>query len=1184
MHVGLLGPLEVTGPAGRVLIGAAKERMVLALLLLRAGKVVSRDALVDALWGDDPPATAVKTLQGHVARVRRALEAAGMAEVLATRAPGYVLCIPADAIDVSGFEHLATTGRRALVAGEAPRAAADLGRALGMWRGDALADCRDGGWAETEAVRLDERRLTAVEDRIDADLMLGHHGVLVGELESLVARHPLRERLWSALMLALYRAGRQADAVRAYQRARDVLVGELGLEPSADLRRLEAAVLAGDSDLDAPAPVGRPAGLAIPLPARVAATSSTVFVGRARERAGLETSLHAAAAGERRVVLVSGEPGIGKTSLSTAFARAAFETGAVVLYGRCDEDLGIPYQVWAEVLTHLVDHAPDDLLAEHLDARGSELARLAPDLARRPMTGRASSSDAESERYLLFGAVVDILARASALTPVVLVLDDLHWADRPTIQLLRHVVGAVTPLRLLVIGTFRDSDVSDDHPLAAALAALHREPGVERVALRGLRDEELLTLLEMTVHHATAEEGVALRDALSAETDGNPFFVGEILRHLAETRAIYQDEQDRWVAGPDLRTSGLPVSIREVIARRVARLGDDTRGALSLAAVIGRDFDVGVLARVAGLEADTLIDLCDRAVAAAVLTEGDVAGWYMFAHALIEHTLYDDLSGGRRGRAHRAVAEALEELCGDDPGERIGELAYHWARATQPADTGKAIAYAQRAGDRALAQLAPDEAMHWYADALALLDRASIADARRRAELLLGLGDAQRQSGDPEHRETLLAAGQLADDIDATDILVRSALRNNRGWNSIVGGVDHARIGMLKRGLIRLGETDSPDRARLLALLCVERTWDTDFDERLSMAKEAVEIARRTGDDAALVDAIRLCHESITMPETLELRRRWTHEACRLADDLGDPTARLHANDFRMLTALEAGDLATMRTAGAIFESESDRIGQPLSRWQIAYHHAWQRALDGDLDAAERAVTDALELGTAAGYGDDANTLYRAQLMVVRWMQGRLHARRSRPSSPPRPAPSGLQIIRAHLAFTKSFTNADREVRQLLDTEVADGFPMSADTAWVSAHVLWAEAATRIGHRPASEVLLERLSPWHDQFATTHPAVYGNVAHYLGLLARTLDRQDEADDWFAQALAFHEALEAPFFVASTQTAWAALLADRNGLGDAQRAHALAGAALTAARGRGYGYVERDASAVLERIA
>ena len=367
----------------------------------------------------------------------------------------------------------------------------------------------------------------------------------------------------------------------------------------------------------------------------------------------------------------------------------------------------------------------------HVDARGGELARLAPDLARRTTAGRASSSDAESERYLLFGAVVDLLARVSALAPVVVVLDDLHWADRPTIQLLRHVVSADTPLRLFVIGTFRDSDVGTDHPLAEALAALHREAGVERLALRGLGDDELLTLLEATAGHEMAEEGVALRDALLAETDGNPFFVGEMLRHLAETRAIY-------------RGRARPLG-REPGPADVGPAGQHPRGDRPAGRAPGRADTGCAVARPRSSAATStstcspgspsstktpLIDLCDQAVTAAVLTEADVAGRYTFAHALIEHTLYDDLSAGRRGRAHRAVAEALEEICGDDPAERIGELAYHWAHATQPPDAGKAIVYAERAGDRALAQLAPDEALRWYRDALDLLDRASADDPR----------------------------------------------------------------------------------------------------------------------------------------------------------------------------------------------------------------------------------------------------------------------------------------------------------------------------------------------------------------------------------------------------------------------------------------------------------------------
>ena len=513
-----------------------------------------------------------------------------------------------------------------------------------------------------------------------------------------------------------------------------------------------------------------------------------------------------------------------------------------------------------------------------MDARGGDLARLVPELASRVPLPPSSSSDGESERYLLFGAVVDLLARVSIIAPVVLLLDDLHWADRQTIQLLRHVVSADAPLRLLVIGMFRESDVGTDHPLAEALAALHRESGVERLALRGLGDDELLALLEMTAGHEMTEEGVTLRDALMDETEGNPFFVGEMLRHLAETSAIYQDDRGRWVASPDLRTSGLPVSIREVVGRRVARLGDATQRVLSLAAVIGRDFDTDVLALAADLDEDIVIDLCDKAVTAAVL------GWRArWPGATRSPTRSSSTPSMARCppvdgcRAHQKVADGLEALCGDDPGERVGELAYHWAHATRPLDTEKAMIYAQQAGDRALAQLAPDEALRWYRDALDLLDRASADDPHCRAALLLGLGDAQRQTGDPSHRETLLEAAHLADNIGAIDLLVRATLRNTRGLASTIGTIDHDRVEVVTRAFgTPQGDADNPDPAPACSpLLCSERTYDADLGGRLAWATQAVDLARRTGDRAALVDAILLCHESVTAPRTLELRRGW---------------------------------------------------------------------------------------------------------------------------------------------------------------------------------------------------------------------------------------------------------------------------------------------------------------------
>jgi tetratricopeptide (TPR) repeat protein len=523
----------------------------------------------------------------------------------------------------------------------------------------------------------------------------------------------------------------------------------------------------------------------------------------------------------------------------------------------------------------------------------------------------------------------------------------------------------------------------------------------------------------------------------------------------------------------------------------------------------------------------------------------------------------------------------LEKLYGEDPGERVGELAYHWAHATQPGDAEKAMVYAQLTGDRALAMLAPDEALRWYRDALDLLDRAPTDDLHRRAALLLGLGDAQRLVGDAAHRETLLAAAALADDIDAVDLLVRATLKNSRGFVSSIGGIDHERIEMVTTALARFGDADSPDRARLLALLCAERMYDTDLDGRLALATQAVDMARRTGDRAALVDAIQICHETITMPRTLELRRGWTSEACGIVDELADPTARLFANSFRMLTALEAGDLATMSDAYSIYASEVDRVGQPLFDWTLAYNRVWRYTLEGDLVAAEAAVNEAFALGTMTGQ-PDALAFYGVQLINVRWMQGRLHELDSLIEQAVQDNP-GLPAFRAVPVLAKSRAGADNEVGTHLDVEVANNFPMPEDLGWLTAHVFWAEGAARCRHRPAAAALAELLRPWHAQIVTTHLATSGSVAHFLGRLAHGLDRFDEADQWFGEALACHEGLRAPYFVAFTQTAWAALLSDRNQPGDGQRARTLIDAALPVATERGYGYLERDARELLERF-
>lgn len=478
-----------------------------------------------------------------------------------------------------------------------------------------------------------------------------------------------------------------------------------------------------------PRPGGRPEERPdVPLPARLAVSSGLGFAGRERERTVLADAWKdVIASGRRRVVLVSGEAGIGKTTLCSVFA-AETHREAVVLYGRCDEEPAIPYQPWREVLTGLGRGAPDVVAG-----RREALA---------PLLGGTGAVDLESDsaRFAVYGAVVDVLdAVAAGGRPALVVLDDLHWADVQTLALTRHLVERALTTPVLVIGTFRDSDVDASHPLTALLAATHREPGITRLGLRGLDDGEVLDLLEAAAGHEMDRDGLALRDALRAETEGNPFFVTEILRDLAETGAISKRDDGRWRTPARLHARGLPVSVREVVVRRVERLGAGTRTALDTASILGRDFELDLLSELLGEDPARTFERLAPAVDNALVT--DAAGRFAFTHAIVARTLYEELSPTARALAHQAVGEALERRDDGDPGEQAGEIAHHWTHALAPQNRVKASYYAQRAGDYALAHLAPDEAVTWYAKALELLPA---DDLTQRCEVLVGLGTAQR--------------------------------------------------------------------------------------------------------------------------------------------------------------------------------------------------------------------------------------------------------------------------------------------------------------------------------------------------------------------------------------------------------------------------------------------------------
>ncbi|HEX2414828.1 MAG TPA: AAA family ATPase [Thermoleophilaceae bacterium] len=940
-----------------------------------------------------------------------------------------------------------------------------------------------------------------------------------------------------------------------------------------ELKGLPGAVEAWSVEWERlPPPTGAP-----PLPPRLRGQPATGLVGRGAERTQLAAAWAEAREGARRIVLMCGEPGIGKTRLAAHMAHEARREGAIVLYGRCDDDVGVPYQPWREALGHLVEVAPSELLQRHVDRHGGELIRLVPDLAERlPEVPQPQSTDPETERYLLFGAATGILQEASQSASVLLVLDDLHWAGLPTLTVLKHLHVAAPAMPMLVLATYRTPDGTGSGALATLLADLRREPGVERMELAGLEAHEAKTLLETEAGHALGERGGALAGDLHRETAGNPFFLGEMVRHLVESNAITRDAEGRWTAGADLAALKLPASIHEVVSGRVARLGPDAERILRTAAVIGRDFDLDLLEDVCGVGEDELLDTLDAATAGALLTESpEQNGRFSFAHALVSHVLSERLTGARRARLHERIAGALEQRAGSNGNGYPRELASHWAAVPGAEAQAKARGYAVDAGRAALAQLAPDEAVSWFEQALSIDAALPEGERATRSELLLDLGRAQLQAGIPEFRETLLDAARSAEAAGDIDRLVRAALSNSRGYFSTAGSVDHERIAVLEAALDHAA-TGDPRRAHLLALLAAELLWSADHERRRALSDEAVRLARTGGDRAALVDALTLRVTAVWWPETLAERLETTAEMVALADALGDPVRQFWALVWRGMTSVQGGDAGDADRCLELLGRLADRLGQPRLHFVLGTQRTWRAQLAGQLHEAEGLADEAVALGMDAGE-PDALSLYAAQLGPIRWQQDRLAELTDLLAQIAEDVPA-VAVFASMSALAELEAGRHEIAREQLERAALDGFAgLPADPVQLGSFVLWAEVAARLGAKTAAAALLQRLEPWRDQVVLDALGTLGSASRGLGLAAATLGRSAEADAHFAHALGVHERMGAPSLAARTQLDWGASLMG-GGDGDHLRGRELLARAADGARTLGLTALEQRAHA------
>ena len=917
----------------------------------------------------------------------------------------------------------------------------------------------------------------------------------------------------------------------------------------------------------------------VPLPAFLT-DIGRIFVGRDSELDRLDQLWKEATAGELRVALLGGEPGVGKTRLAAELAMRLHEDGAMVLAGRCDEDLGVPYQPFVEALRHFADHS--SLLADRLGRYGGELARLMPELSERvPGLPPPLRSDPDTERYRLFDAVAAWLAAASVDEPVLLVVDDLQWAAKPTLLLLRHVVRAGSG-RVLILGTYRDTELTHDHPLVEVAADLRRQGGVERLSLSGLDDVGVAAIV--AAGRTLDEAGHALARAVYRETEGNPFFVREVLRHLAEAGVIERGEEG-WHTRLPVEELGIPEGVREVVGRRLARLSDDTNQTLRIAAVVGPEFELNVVQAAGDLSEEALVNAVDEAAAARVVTEV-ASSRYRFAHALIRATLYESLTGARQVTLHRKAAEAIETIHRSQLDDYLPALAHHWAKASAPVtDMTRAVEYAQRAGDRALTQLAHDEAARYYASGLDLLD-AGGADAAdpRRVELLIGRGEAQRRAGDTGFPKTLLGAARLAHRLGNADALARAVLANTRGniWSAPLQ-VDADRVEMLEAAIAAVGDTDLGVRARLLATLGLELAWEVDPARRLALSEEALRIARSLGAPATVAHVLLARDYTITAPDNAAERFAATAELLAIAEELGDPVVASRALSLRFKAAMELADVSEAERCAARNEALASELGQPALSWAAIHHRATLRILRAESDA-QAALNAAYELGMAAIGLPDMAFLSGGHRFNFDWDTDRLGELEEFVKKGL--AQSRYPVVKAFYAFFLHETGSTDEAGAIIDDLAATGFSHPThNVGWLMYLTLCAWVCARLGRADCVPQLRSQLQAFPEQIAVGSFGgwLLGPVAFFLGPLCAVARDWEAAEAYFAQAAAIQERINAPTWLARTRVEWARMLLARAETDDTERARILLRRALETARERASPIVEREAAALLGQL-
>jgi hypothetical protein len=920
---------------------------------------------------------------------------------------------------------------------------------------------------------------------------------------------------------------------------------------------------------------------AVPLPGPITALAANPFVGREAELADLHDAWATATSGSLQVMFLAGEPGIGKTSLATRLALRVHAEGASVLFGRCDEETLVPYQPFVEAIRGFASAAGAEAPAD-LEPPVAELSRLLPGVAASGALRGPSGIDSDLERYRLFESVAGFFSEVARTAPVLLVLDDLHWADRSTLALLRHVVRRMSSSAFMVLGTYRHTDLSARHPLSETLGDLRRDHVGTRLRISGLSAADVFSLFETQAGYHLGDAARSLAEAIERQTAGNPFFVSEVLRHLVETGDVYV-EDGRWMSrvGVDL---GVPEAVREIVGQRLMRLSPSAQETLTIAAVVGSEFSLTVIETAGEFDGDDVIEALEETTRGGLVAEveGSV-GRYRFTHALVRETVYRQVSSPRRARLHHRVADALEDEVAHRPA-RLAEIAHHRLEGARVGEPGRAILSALAAASHAMSQLAYEQAAQLCERAAEVADAFAVDDAVR-ADVEIALGIALRLSGDARYRAVLYEAAERARSLGDADRLARAAVELSRQWihtTTDVGTLeDPSLLALLEEALGKLDERDSGLRARLLAAQAVELAFTPERDRRVELVNEAVAMARRLGDAGALAPVLVSHQLAVFGTAAARQRLEVARELIELGLGLREPAVQFRGQHSRYYAAVEAGDAAAAAQALQAVEELAGQLRQPMVDWQAAEARSVHALLSGHFDEAEALADAALTLGVQSGAPEAAVTaIYGACLIVLRYEQGRLAEMEEVLAGMLDLLPT-VKTLPGVLALICCANGRLGDACGYLELACAADLSDAAhDFDRVTTLVIFAWAAALLGDRARAGAIYDDLASSSGLGTVTEHVCLGPVDRTLGLLADVLGREDVAEAHFRRAVAWCERVQAPTWLARTRCDWARFLSTRGRTEDLPRAIELATAAQAGATALGMPEVAAQAAAIV----